>query len=313
MKNEQDTQIKMILDQIVASCRDVAQEGEAASYIPELSCADVSKLGCCITNMQGEQITSGDCRDLFTMQSISKMLIFTCALLDSGLESVLQTVSMEPSGDAFNAIINLEIKNNHKPLNPMINAGAIACMTLVRGATALEKYERVLSLAKQVSGNANLSMNRAVYLSEKGTGARNRALTYYMQSTGVIQGDVEDVLDAYFRICSIEVDCVDLSRIALVFANGGIHPVDGVPLLPRSITQRVNAAVMLCGTYDESGSIASTIGIPTKSGVSGGLLALVPNRMGIGIFSPALNAKGNSVAGLALLEKLSTECHLSIF
>lgn len=313
MEQNSHVQIQTLLNRALITCRDRTKQGENASYIPALSQANSGKLGCCIIDTSGTCATAGDYSDFFTMQSISKMLIFACAMLDSGYETVFQTVSTEPTGDAFNAITNLELKNNHKPLNPMINAGAIACMTLLQGDSALEKYQRVLSLAKILSGNPQLQINDEVYRSEKNTGARNRALTYYMQSTGVIQADVEEVLDAYFRICAIEVRCIDLAHMALIFACGGKNPITNQQLLPQEITQKVNAAIMLCGTYDESGHTASTIGLPTKSGVSGGLMALVPNQLGIGIFGPALNPKGNSIAGLALLETLSTELRLSIF
>lgn len=301
-----------LLDAIVVKCRQFTTLGRVASYIPLLSRADPSRLGLCVAEADGALTGSGDFQERFSIQSISKILVFTLSLLDSGLTKVFQTVSVESTDDAFNSVINLETKNNHKPLNPLINAGAIACLTLIKGRTMREKYERVLEFTRLLGGNPDIALDEEIYLSEKTTAARNRALTYYMQSTGVIEGDVEEILDAYFRTCSILVDCADLARIALVYATGGLSP-EGAHLVPTDVARVVKATMTVCGMYDESGRVAVEIGLPTKSGVGGGLLSIAPNRMGIGIYGPALTEKGNSVAGLEVLKLLSRECDLSIF
>ena len=303
------------LETMLDSCRPIAQKGVTASYIPALKSADSSMLGICIAGNNGELLLAGDTEKIFSMQSIVKILILTCSLLDSGIERVAEKVSIEPSSDRFNDIINLETKNNHKPLNPMINAGAIACLTLVRGNTFQEKTERIVSFAKQLSGNSTLNIDEEVYISEKLTGSRNRAICYYMQSTGVIDGeiDVEALLDAYFYVCSIAVTCVDLARIAQVFANNGQDMRTGDTLFSRNISRVVRAAMVMCGMYTESGSVAVRIGLPTKSGVGGGIISLVPESAGIGIYGPALNQAGSSIAGLALLERISNVMDASIF
>lgn len=301
-----------LLDAIVLQCRGSSSLGRVASYIPLLERADPSRLGVCVAEPDGALTGSGDFRERFSIQSISKILVFTLSLLDSGLEKVFQTVSVESTDDAFNSVINLETKNNHRPLNPLINAGAIACLSLIAGRTMREKYERVLDFTKLLAGNPDIALDEEIYLSEKTTAARNRALTYYMQSTGVIEGDVEEILDAYFRTCSILVDCADLARIALVYALGGLGPGGG-RLVPLEVAKVVKATMTVCGMYDESGKVAVEIGLPTKSGVGGGLLSIAQGRMGIGIYGPALTERGNSVAGLEALKALSRKLDLSIF
>lgn len=302
-----------MLSRIVEMSRPYAAEGKTADYIPILRQADPSRLGIAVMEKDGRLVKAGDADIRFSIQSISKIITFTLSLMDSGIDRVFQTVSVEPTDDAFNSVINLETKNNHRPLNPMINAGSIACLTLVDGASFEIKQGRILDLTRKLAANSAINVGNDIYLSEKSTASRNRALTYYMQSTGVIEGDVEDILDAYFKACSMLVDCADLARIALVYALGGIDPVSGERLFSSRIAHIVKAAMAICGMYDESGWVAVNIGLPTKSGVGGGLLAVSPNRLGIGIYGPALNHKGSSTAGLAALTCLSRELDLSIY
>ena len=303
------------LEELVAACRPLTWQGSPASYIPALRMADPAALGVCLTGCDGQVLTAGDARIPFSIQSIAKLLVFACCVLDSGREQVSRKVSIEPTSDGFNAIANLETKNGNKPLNPMINAGAIACLALVRGETSLEKSGRIMDFARLLADRPAMRLDEEVYLSEKQTGSRNRALSYYMQSTGILGPDinVEDLLDAYFRICSISVTCVDLARIALVFANNGRDPATGKELFPKELARTIKATMVMCGMYNESGRVAVRIGLPTKSGVGGGILSLVPDRAGIGIYGPALNDAGSSVAGLALLERLSDMMDASIF
>ena len=303
-----------LLRRLVDEFRPLAASGKNAEYIPLLKDVPSDRLGICVVSRDGSCASAGDAAIPFTIQSISKILTFTCALLDSGIERVFEYVSVDPTDDAFNSVINLEIKNNHKPMNPMINAGSIACMSLVRGDTCHERHERILDFARQLAGNPDLAVDEDVYRSEKATGSRNRALAYFMQSTGAIdrEADVEELLDAYFRVCSIRADCADIARMALVYAANGIAG-NGDVLFSRRIAGIVKATMTVCGMYEESGHVAVSIGLPTKSGVGGGILSIAPGRMGIGIYGPALNAKGSSVAGLGMLEKLSRECGLSIF
>lgn len=304
--------IQALLEEIIADCRPLAAEGEPASYIPALKEVDPSLLGICVVDNGGNVYRVGDTGVRFSIQSISKVLVFTCALSHSGIGKVLQKVSIEPTSDSFNSIISLETKNFSKPLNPMINAGAIACLTLTNGDTAEEKAGSILELARRVSGNEAVDIDEDIYRSEKATGSRNRALAYYMKSTGIIDGDVEELLDAYFRICSIRMDCVDLAKTALLYANNGTVLGGGQVFRP-GIARVVKATMTMCGMYDESGRVAVTVGLPTKSGVGGGILSVVPEQMGIGIYGPALGAKGSSIAGLGALELLSNRLELSIF
>ncbi|MDR2869726.1 MAG: glutaminase A [Deferribacteraceae bacterium] len=295
------------LDKLLADARPLAFKGQVANYIPLLGLADPQKLGLCVAEPDGALISSGDWQERFSIQSISKILVFTLSLIDSGFDKVLEKVSIESTDDAFNSIVNLETKNNHRPLNPLINAGAIVCLTLIDGKNMHEKFTRVLEFTRLLARNSSIEVDEDIYLSEKATAARNRALTYYMLSTGAIEGDVEAILDAYFRICSMMVTCADLARIALVYAQGGAG------FFPKEIARTVKAAMCVCGMYDESGQVAVEVGLPTKSGVGGGLLSVAPNRFGIGIYGPALTDKGSSVAGLEVLKKLSKELDLSIF
>lgn len=265
-----------MLCRIVEDCRPLASEGRPADYIPILREADPNGLGLCLIEKNGRITKAGDCGRRFSIQSISKILTFTLSLLDSGADRVFQTVSVEATGDAFNAVINLETKNNHRPLNPMINAGSIACLTLVAGQALEDKHQRILNFARMLSANPEVAVDKDIYLSEKASASRNRALTYYMQSTGVIEGDVEDILDAYFKTCSMMVDCADLARIALVYALGGVDPDSGQQYFSGRIAHIVKAATAICGMYDESGWTAVNVGLPVKSGVGGGLWPWFP-------------------------------------
>lgn len=304
---------KEILDEIIWSCKPHTKEGKLASYIPELCKADADALGIAIAELGEDMYMSGDFSTRFTIQSVSKVFIFTCSLMQNDISDIQKKVSLEPTAEAFNSIVNLETKNSNKPLNAMINSGAIACLTTLKGMSSYEKYLSVLTLARRTSGNPHLDIDEDVYRSEKKSGARNRALAYYMLSTGIIEDDVEELLDAYFRICSIRMDCRDLARSALFFANGGTDPISGETIISRDIARYVKATLMMCGMYNESGRVAVKVGLPSKSGVGGGILSIVPGRMGIGIYGPALNEKGSSAAGIAALEMLSEKLNLSIF
>ena len=185
--------------------------------------------------------------------------------------------------------------------------------TLINGATYDEKFDRLLDLTRRLAGNPDIELDENVYLSEKRTGNKNRALAYLLKNYGMIEDDVEDVLDCYFKACSIKVNCADLAKIGLTLANHGKSPVTGERIFPSNYANYVNAILMTCGMYDGSGEFAVRVGVPAKSGVGGGIMAVVPTRMGIGIFSPALDSKGNSVAGIKALELLSKRSYLSIF
>lgn len=305
--------MKKLLEAIVERNRHWTSQGEVASYIPELSKANRDALGICVVTLDGEEYSAGDYETKFTMQSVSKIVTLMLAILDNGKENVFSKVGMEPTSSSFNSIVNLETKNLNKPLNPMINSGAIATTALIAGETPDEKIERILKFTRRISGNPDIYINEDVYRSEKETGHRNRSLAYFMKSTGVIDGDVEEALDVYFKQCSMEVTARDLARIGALLANDGILPWTGEKIVPREVARIVKTIMVTCGLYDASGKFAVHIGIPSKSGVGGGILSAVPGRMGIGVVGPALDAKGNSIAGVKVLEDLSREMDLSIF
>lgn len=305
--------MNQMLQNIIENNRMYTKQGELASYIPELTKANKNALGVCITTLDGEEICAGDCETKFTIQSISKVISLIIAFMDNGEEKVFSKVGVEPTSEAFNSITNLETKNLHKPLNPMINAGAIAIVSLIKGKDSEEVFSKILNFTRKMTGNPNLVVNEDIYRSEKSTGHRNRSLAYFMKSTGIIDKDIEETLDAYFKQCSIEVTCKDISRIGAVLANDGIVPWTGEKLIPKDIAKTVKAIMITCGMYDESGQFAVNIGIPAKSGVGGGVMATVPSKMGIGVVGPALDDKGNSIAGIKVLEDISKKLNLSIF
>lgn len=287
--------------------------GKTARYIPELKKVNPNDLGVYIVELDGKEYGAGDYEKKFTIQSISKVLALTLALMDNGPKKVFEKVGVEATGDPFNSIVRLELKNLQKPLNPMINAGAIATTALIKGKDAKEQIERIVDFARLLSGNSDIGINEEVYLSEKKTGDRNRSLAYFMKSCKTINGDVEEIVDVYFRQCSIEMTCKDLARIGVLYANNGQSPSTGEQIIPKTICRIVMAIMTTCGLYDASGEFAVHVGIPSKSGVGGGMLSAVPNKMGIGVYGPALDSKGNTTGGVEILKYLADELDLSIF
>ncbi|MTI81918.1 MAG: glutaminase A [Firmicutes bacterium] len=301
-----------MLQKILDQNRYWIKYGEVPSYIPALAKANPEDLGVSVVNMKGQIVTIGDCSTKFTMQSISKPLALMQAIMDSGPVEVFRKVGMEPTGDPFNSIIKLETLKPSKPLNPMINAGAITTSSLINGSNSTERIERLLELVRTLAGNNEIGINEEIYHSEKETADRNRALGYFMRDIGVLEGNVEDILDTYFRQCAIEVSCSDIANIAVGLANKG-NTLDGQEVVPADIVRISNTFMVTCGMYNASGEFAIKAGLPAKSGVSGGIMALAPQKIGIGVYSPALDQRGNSIAGIHILEDLSAWLDLSIF
>ncbi|MED4755173.1 glutaminase A [Brevibacillus choshinensis] len=304
---------KKTLQRILDDNRKYTADGKVADYIPELGHANPAALGFTLATKNDGIASVGDCDTTFTLQSISKVISLLVALLDHGPKKVFAKVGMEPSGDPFNSIIKLETMDHHKPLNPMINAGAIAIASMIAGNHVAERFQRVCELLHLMTANTHISLNEQVYRSEKATGDRNRSLAYFMKSTGIIETDVEEALDLYFQLCSIQVRCSDLAKIGLFLANWGRIEGKDSPLVDPCIVQILLTIMMTSGMYNASGEFAIHVGIPAKSGVSGGILAVVPNKMGIGVIGPAIDDKGNSVAGMRILEDLSKEYGLHVF
>ncbi|MFR1676810.1 MAG: glutaminase A [Fusobacterium sp.] len=286
--------------------------GTVASYIPELDKAKKDALGIYIIDNEGNEYFSGDYEIKFTIQSISKIVALMLAILDNGEEYVFSKVGMEPTGDPFNSITKLETSREKKPYNPLINAGAIAVSSMIKGKDARDKFERLLDFFKKISEDETLDVNYKIYCGESETGNRNRAMGYFLKGEGIIEGNVEDALDIYFKQCSIEVTAKTLAKIGLFLANNGKLSTGEIVITPK-IATIVKTLMVTCGMYDSSGEIAVRAGIPSKSGVGGGILSVVPGKMGIGVYGPSLDKKGNSIAGISLLEDLSTELNLTIF
>ena len=270
-------------------------------------------LGVAIVSMKGEVWCSGDSEVRFTMQSTSKIAALMLAIMDRGEQYVFSKVGMEPTGDPFNSIIKLETMKSSKPLNPMINAGAIAVDSLISGASTEDKLNRLVSFIRRLCHNDKIWFNEEVYKSENATGYRNRALANFMKDANIIDGEVEDVLQLYFRQCAIEVNAMDLAMMGAVLAGDGKSPITGEMLIPKDIARLVKTFMVTCGMYDASGEFAVKVGLPAKSGVGGGIVAAVPGKMGIGVFGPALDSKGNSAGGTKVLEYISSKLDLSIF
>lgn len=287
-------------------------QGAVASYIPELKKQDPSLLGLCLMDTDGQTLSFGDDRSRFTVQSIVKVPVLLAALLDNSLERLFQKINISPTADGFNSIVSLETKSDKKPLNPFINSGAIAALSMVAGERPEDKFERVLALFRRIAQNPRIAVNEAVYRSEKETGDRNRALAYYMKSTGILECAVEPLLDAYFRLCSLEVDCHDIAHLGCFLARNGVT-AGGERLAEPGTCRLIKAVMATCGMYDGSGDFAAMVGIPAKSGVGGGIMGVVPGRCGVGVLGPALDEHGNSLAGIMLLHDLSELFDWSIY
>jgi len=292
--------------------KEITKKGKVANYIPGLSKQNQEYLGISVISNYNEAYHFGDVEAKFTIQSVSKPIVLMLAIIEKGEEYVFSKVGMEPTGDAFNSIIRLETSGKNIPHNPMINAGAIAVSSMIPGENKDEKFEKVLNFMKLITENSELSHNEEVYLSEKETGNRNRALAYFMKSENIIESDVEEALDVYFKQCSIEVTTKDLAMVGAFLARGGIL-TNGKRIISVRTAKLVKSLMLTCGMYDGSGEFALKVGIPSKSGVGGGILCSVPDKFGIGVFGPSLDERGNSIAGIKILEDLSKTLNLSIF
>ena len=285
-------------------------DGAVADYIPELALAKPEWFGICVVTQAGQVFEIGDCDQMFTIQSISKAFVYGLALEDHGREYVNSKVSVEPSGEAFNAIVLDETTN--RPYNPMVNAGAIATSDLIKGANGTERLKRLLAMFQRYTGR-ELDINVPVFLSEKATGFRNRAMAYLMLNFGMVSDRVDETLDLYFQQCSVMVTAKDLAMLSATLANGGVNPVTQERALDERYVQDVISVMLTCGMYDGSGEWTYRVGMPAKSGVGGGITAVAPGKLGVGTFSPLLDAKGNSVRGIKVCEDLSQDFGLHLF
>lgn len=297
------------LNELHLKYRDL-DEGNVADYIPELARALPEAFGICVVTADGQAYEVGDFDTRFTIQSISKPFVYGMALQDHGRAAVLERVGVEPSGDAFNSIIKLDSSN--RPHNPCVNAGAIATTGMLRGDGPTERLNRVLDSFKAYMGHS-ADVDMSVFMSERTTGHRNRAIAYLMLNFGMIEENVDQILDLYFQQCSILVTCRDLAVMAATLANRGVNPVTGVRAVGEEYIRDILTVMYTCGMYDYAGQWAYEVGLPAKSGVAGGILAVVPNQFGIAVYSPRLDERGNSVRGIRVCEDLSQRFGMHLF
>ncbi|MRI00287.1 glutaminase [Kriegella sp. EG-1] len=298
-----------ILDTIALSCSSATAKGKIANYIPELSKVDSSKFGIHLVDSTMNNFSAGDADELFSIQSISKVFSLTHAMSLIG-EDVWKRVDVEPSGDPFNHLSLLEFENGI-PRNPLINAGAIVIADILVSNLKNPKAD-FLNFVRLLSNDNSINYNGDVAKSEKETGFRNFAAANLLKSYGNLKNDVEVVLDFYFHQCSIEMSCVQLTKAFYIFMNKGVCQRGKTHLTIRQ-EKRINALMLTCGFYDEAGEFAFEVGLPGKSGVGGGIVALLPGKYCVATWSPGLNPKGNSKLGMEALEKLTTATQQSIF
>ncbi|MFG3256690.1 glutaminase [Streptomyces sp. NPDC048172] len=298
----------VIPDYLVEALRDVEPDGsgEQAGYIPELAAADPERLGAVFATVQGEVYGAGDIDTEFTIQSISKPFTYALALTDRGFDPVLAKVGVEPSGEAFNQI-SLE-GDTGRPLNPMINAGAITAHSLAgpEGLSPAERVERVIHGLSAFAGR-RLRTDEAVCVSEMEHAHRNLAIAHMLRSHDVLTEDPRTVVEGYTRQCSVLVTARDLAMMAATLANRGVNPLSGEQVVPGPVVRQVLSVMFTCGMYDAAGDWATQVGIPAKSGVAGGLIGALPGQIGIATFSPRLDPHGNSVRGVSLFERFSSD------
>ncbi|SFU43978.1 L-glutaminase [Pustulibacterium marinum] len=301
---------QLILNEIKEEVSLLENEGLVANYIPELTNVDPGKLGMHLHSVDNKGYSFGDAEEKFSIQSISKVfsLILAYKVLD---KDIWKRVDVEPSGDPFNSLTLLEYENGI-PRNPFINSGAIVVADILMSHYQNPK-EALLNFVRKISGNPSIDYNEKVALSEKSHGYRNAALANLMKSFGNIQNEVNDILDFYFYQCSLEMSCKDLSKAFLIFANKGRLVETEEVFIESRQAKRVNAIMQTCGFYDESGEFAFRVGLPGKSGVGGGIVAVHPGQYSVAVWSPRLNEKGNSYMGMEVLERLTTKTGYSIF
>lgn len=286
--------------------------GRVADYIPELAKANPASFALAACTPGGDVVSLGEAASEFSIQSISKPFVYALALADHGVEAVHKRVGVEPTGDAFNSIIRLE-QNTNRPHNPMINAGAIAVTSMIEPKHGKAPLERLLELFARAAGRERVHVDLPVYLSEAASGHRNRAIAHLMKHFGMLQGDVQSTLDLYFQQCSVLLCCRDLAVMAATLANKGINPVSGARVLPEEAVTHALNLMLTCGLYDSAGRFAFEAGIPAKSGVCGGVIAVAQGKVGLAAFSPPLDERGNSLRALHALTLVSEKLNLHAF
>ena len=298
--------VQRYLDGILAEHAAV-DDGALAGYIPELARVDPTGFGLSLSSSDGYVYESGDAGVQFTMQSISKPFTYALALDQLGQDAVDERVGVEPSGEGFNKISVDQVTN--VPKNPMINAGAIVACSLIPGKSADDRFGLVREFYSACAGRS-LDFDDDVYRSERANGSRNRGIAYLLDSFGALGADPDDALDVYIRQCSLTVTSTDLARMAATLARGGLNPLTGRQVTDAAVVRRTLSVMVTCGMYDAAGEWVSAVGLPAKSGVGGGIVAVLPGQLGIGVYSPRIDAKGNSVRGMLVCRSLSHQLGL---
>lgn len=299
-----------ILDKIHHELSHYDVYGEVASYIPELATVDPKKFGMHLYKGVSEHYSFGDSTEKFSIQSISKVFTLSIAMRILG-EDLWERVDVEPSGDPFNSLTQLEYENGI-PRNPFINSGALVIADILVSNLEDPKQE-LLDFVRKITDDPAIDYDEKVAASEKSTGYRNIALVNYMKALGNIKNEVEPIIDFYFHQCSLTMSCEELAKAFMIYANKGKILETGEKILTRTKVKRINALMQTCGFYDEAGEFSFEVGLPGKSGVGGGIVAIHPAQYAVAVWSPILNPKGNSELGMAALEKLTTLTGLSIF
>ncbi len=302
--------LNQLINESYSLYRDVSL-GTLPNYIPELANANPNHFAISVTTLDGKTLSVGESDHKFTIQSISKPFVFSLALDTHGMEKVRARVDVEPTGDPFHSVIRLDAESK-RPYNPLVNTGAIAMTDLIEAQTSKIREEKLLYFLETFAGRP-LKINEKIYHSEQSTGHRNRAIAYLMLHFKMIGPNLDETLDLYFKQCSIDVNTKDLSVMASTFANNGINPITKKKAMKAEFVKHVLTIMFTCGLYTDAGEWAFDVGFPAKSGVSGGILGVIPGVMGIGIYSPLLDSHGNSIRARKVCEHLSKKLGLHIF
>ena len=298
------------LDRIYAALKPIIGEGKVASYIPELANVAADQFGMAVVDFAGNVYAVGDATKRFSIQSIAKLFALTLAFQREG-DSLWTRVGREPSGSPFNSLVQLEAERGI-PRNPFINAGALV-ITDILATHHVDSQAALLQLVRELAAAPGVRINGAVAESEVRTSSRNAAMAHFMKSFGNLHNKVGEVINYYCHHCAIEMNCVELAAAVRFLANGGVAPNTGTTVVDPSMAKRLSALMLMCGTYDAAGDFAFRVGLPAKSGVGGGIVAILPGQCGICVWSPALEESGNSRAGSLALEMFTSITKLSIF
>ncbi|MFZ6642075.1 glutaminase [Undibacterium sp. TC4M20W] len=299
-----------ILQTIFAEVQPLLSQGKVASYIPELSKVSAQHFGMAVYCLDGSTYSIGDSQQKFSLQSVTKLFALALAFSREG-DAIWERVGREPSGNPFNSLVQLEYERG-KPRNPFINAGALVIADIL-SARFVQSDIAVQQFARTISGEPTIDFDMAVAQSERQTAHRNYAIAHLMKDFGNLHNPVKTVIDSYCRQCSLTMTCAELAKAGGFLANHGTVPWSGQQILDASSSKRLNALMLTCGTYDAAGDFAYRVGLPAKSGVGGGILALVPGELAVAVWSPGLDATGNSLAGTYALERFTTLTARSIF